>query len=117
MQSTVFLCISMGLIACVDDASGRRRGGRRFFMDMLRALGDEKLRLPGYFEYFPGSRKNLPSDEKGDELFADFPEVHIPAHEEIFMAAVGIAEGIRIVLKNKDFAGQPFFAQAFFGNG
>ncbi len=74
-------------------------------MDMLRALGNEVLRLPGYFQYFPCPRKNLTSDEKGDKLFADFPEIHIPAHEEIFMAAVGVAEGIRIVFEDEDFAG------------
>ena len=33
------------------------------------------------------------------------------------MAAIRVAEGIRIVFENEDLAGQSLFAQAFFGNG
>lgn len=86
-------------------------------MDMLSTLGDEELGPSRHLENFSGSRKNLTSHEKGDELLTDFPKVHIPAHEEIFMAAVGIAEGIRIVLEYEDVAGKPFFTQAFLGDG
>jgi len=109
MKPTEFFCVGMRFVPCVNDASGGRGGGRRFFVDMLSALGDEELGLPRHLENFSGSRKNLTSYEKRDELFTDFPKVHIPAHEEIFMAAVGIAEGIRIVLEYEDFAGKPFF--------
>ncbi|GJL58960.1 MAG: hypothetical protein NPIRA03_18170 [Nitrospirales bacterium] len=85
-------------------------------MDMLRPLGDKILGSSGYFQYFSGPGENLTSDEKGDELFADFPEIDITAHEEVFMAAIRVAEGIGIVFENKDLARQSFLAQALLGN-
>ena len=86
-------------------------------MDMLSALGNEVLGLPGYFQDFPGSGKDLSGDKERNQLFADFPEIHIATHEKVFMAAIGIAQGVGVVFENKDFTGKPFFTQAFFRDG
>src|SRR6185437_903978 len=78
---------------------------------MLRALRDEILRLPGYFQYLSSPAEHLPGYEKWNQLFGDFPEIDIAPHEEVFMASVGIPQGIRISLKNIDFSRQPFLSK------
>ncbi len=110
MKPAEFFSIGMGLVPRIDYAAGGRRGGRGFFMDMLCTLGDEKLGFSGDLEDFPGSRKNLTGDEKGNELFTDFPEIHVPAHKKVFMATVGIAERIGIVFENENFTGKALFS-------
>jgi hypothetical protein len=56
---------------------------------------------------------DLPRDEEGNELLRDLPKINVTAHEEVFMAPIGIAERVRIVLENVDFSRQTFFTQSF----
>ena len=83
-------------------------------MNVLRALRDEVLRFAGYLQDLSRSAIDLPRDEEGNELFRDFPKIDVSAHEEVFMAPVGIAERVRIVLENVYFPGQTFFPQSLF---
>jgi hypothetical protein len=83
---------------------------------VLCPLRDEVLRLAGYFQYLSRSAIDLPRDEEGNELLCDFPKIDVAAHEEVFMASVGIAERVCIVLENVDFPGQTFFPQSFFSS-
>ena len=83
-------------------------------MNVLRALRDEVLRFAGYLQDLSRSAIDLPRDEEGNELLRDFPKIDVAAHEEVFMAPVGIAERVRIVLENVYFPGQTFFPQSLF---
>ena len=83
-------------------------------MNVLSPLRDEKLGLAGDLQHLAGAAVDLPGHEKGNELFGDFPEIDVPAHEKILVTAVGIAERIGVVLENVDLSGQPLFAQPFF---
>ena len=74
-------------------------------MNMLGPLRNEIVRLPGDLKHFSGSGKNLSGDEEGDELFADLPKIHVSSHQEIFVAPVGVSQGIGIVFKNEDVTG------------
>ncbi len=85
-------------------------------MNVLRPLRDEVLWFAGYFQDLSCSAIDLPRDKEGNELLRDFPKIYVAAHEEVFMAPVGIAERIRIVLENVDFPGQTFFPQSFFSS-
>ena len=72
------------------------------------------LRFARYLQDLSRSAIDLPRDEERNELLRHFPKIDVAAHQEIFMAAVGIAERVRIVLENVDFPGQTFFPQPFF---
>ena len=97
MEPAIFLGIGVGFISGVDDASGGRGGGRRFFMNMLSPLGNEKLRPSRDLEDFAGARKHLSGDEERDQLFRHFPKVDVPPHQEVFVASIGIAERVGVV--------------------
>ena len=73
-------------------------------MNMLRPLGNEVLRFPRDFQHLPRAAIDLPRHKERNELLRDLPEVDVPAHEKVFVAPVGIAERIRIVLENVDFS-------------
>ena len=80
-------------------------------MNMLRPLRNEVLRLARHLEHLPRAREHLPRHEKWDQLLRHLPKIHIPAHQIIFMAAVGIAQRIRIVLENINLSRKPFLTQ------
>ena len=83
-------------------------------MNVLRALRDEVLRFARYLQNLSRSTIDLPRDEEGNELLCDFPKIDVAAHEEVFVAPVGIAKRVRIILENVDFPGETFFSQSFF---
>jgi len=114
MEPPVAFRIGMRFVSGIDDAArGGRRGGS-LLVNVLRALRDEVLRFARYLQNLPRSAIDLPRDEEGNELLCDFPKIDVAAHEEVFMAPVGIAERVRIVLENVDFSGETFFSQSFF---
>jgi hypothetical protein len=117
VQAPIFLGIGMRLGPRVDDASRGRGGGRRFFMNMLRALRNKILGLPRDLQNFSGAGINLPGDEEGNQLLRHLPKIDVPAHEVVLMTTVRIAERVGVVLENVDFAGQPLFAQSFLCGG
>ena len=83
-------------------------------MDVLGALGDEKLGLPRDLEHLARATVDLPGDEEGNELLGHLPEIHVTAHEKVFVTPVGVAQRIGVVCENVDFSRQPLFAQPFF---
>jgi len=83
-------------------------------VNVLCPLRDEVLRFARHLQDLSRSAIDLPRDEEGNELLRDFPKIDVAAHEEVFMAPVGIAERICIVLEYVDFSGQTFFPQSFF---
>jgi hypothetical protein len=83
-------------------------------VNVLRSLRDEILWLAGYLQDLTGTAIDLPRDKEGNELLRDFPEINIAAHKKVFMAPIGVAQRVRVVLKYVDFAGQAFFSQSFF---
>ena len=83
-------------------------------MNVLGPLRDEVLRFTRHFQDLSRSAIDLPRDEEGNELLRDFPKINVAAHEEVFMAPIGITERICIVLENVDFSGQTFFPQSLF---
>ena len=117
MEAPVFLGIGMGFIPGVDDASGRGGGGGGLLVDVLGALGQKKVGLAGHLEDFSGTRKDLPGYEERDKLLGHLPEVQIPSHEIIFMAAIGIAHGVRVVFEDINVSFQTFLPQPLFSNG
>src|SRR5262249_52948528 len=66
------------------------------------------------FENLSRSAVDLPRDKERNELLRDLPKIDVAAHEEVFMAPVGITERVRVVLENVDLPGQTFFPQSFF---
>ena len=70
--------------------------------------------FPDTFSTLPAPDVDLPGDEKGNQLLGDLPEIHVAAHEKVFMASIGVPQRIGIVLENVDFSRQSFFAQSFF---
>ena len=83
-------------------------------MNVLCPLRDEVLRFARYFQHLPRSAIDLPRDEEWNELLRNLPKIDVAAHEEVFMAPIGVAKRIRIVLENVDFPGEAFFSQSFF---
>ena len=86
-------------------------------MNMLGSLRKEIVRFARDPENLTGARKNLSRYEKRNELFGDFPKINVTLHQKVFMAPVGIPQGIRVIFENIDVAGEPFFSEALFGYG
>ena len=86
-------------------------------MDVLRPLGDEELGLAGDLEDLAGAGENLPRDEEGNELLGHLPKIHVPPHQEILVAAVRVAQGVRVVLEDVDLAGKTLLAEPLLGGG
>ena len=84
-------------------------------MNVLCPLGQAELGLAGQLQYLARASEYLPGDKERDQLFGDFPKVHVPAHQKILVTAVGVAERIGVVLEDIDLTGEAFFAQAFLG--
>jgi len=80
-------------------------------MDVLRPLGQKKMRPAGHFENLARSRVDLPGDKEGNQLLRNFPEIEIAAHQVIFVTPVRVPHRIGVVLKDINLADQPFLAQ------
>src|SRR3989449_6137497 len=58
------------------------------------------------FPYTTLFRSDLPRDEEGNELLGHLPKIHIPPHQEVLVAAIRVAQGVRVVLEDVDLAGK-----------
>ena len=82
-------------------------------MNMLSPLRDKVLGFSRHFQNFPRPTEHLPSHKKWDQLFGDLPKVDVTPHEKVFVAPIGIAQRVRVVLENIDLPGQSFLAEPF----
>ena len=72
-------------------------------MDMLGSLRNEVLRLARHLQHLSRAGIDLARHKERDELFGHLPEIHIPSHQIIFVAAVGISQRVRVVLEDVNF--------------
>ena len=79
-------------------------------MNMLSPLGNEILRFSRHLQHFPGSTIHLPGHEKGNELLGNLPKIDVAPHQKILMTAIGVAQGVGVVLEDIDFPRQALFA-------
>ena len=84
-------------------------------IDVLRPLAHAIMNPVLGLEDLARAGIDLASNEEGDQLLGEVVEINIPIDKVIFMAPVTIADEIRVVLEDREFAGNSLLANLFFG--
>src|SRR5215813_6197113 len=82
---------------------------------MLGTLRYAIFKAPTGLEEFPGSRKDLARHQEGNQLLGKVVEVSGPLHQVIFMAPVGVAHEISIVLEDRQGTAQALLTEPLLG--
>ncbi len=101
MQPAVFFFDRMGLVTRIDDAALIRCGTGNLLPDMLGALRDVKHRASAGAKHLAGPGKDLAGHQERDQLLRHIVEIRGAIGEIIFVAAVGIADEVRVVFEDR----------------
>src|SRR5690625_4604513 len=107
--------VGVGLVAGVDYGAGPGGGRGDALPYVLGALADAIQRAPGGLQDLAGPADDLAGDQEGNEDVGQTPELPVPSHEVVLMAAVGVARRVGVVLEQVDVTGDAFFVQALLG--
>jgi hypothetical protein len=103
VEAPVLLAIGVGLVARVDDRAVVRGRARDLLIDVLRPLADAVVHAVLGLEHLPGAGIDLARHQEGNQLLGEVVEVDVAVDEEVLVAAVAVADEVRVVLED----GQP----------
>src|SRR3954454_3492212 len=95
----------MWLVPGVDDRPRPAGRAAHALPNVLRALAHGVRRTPGRLRDLARPHHNLPGHQERDEDVRETVELARAADQVVFVAAVGVAGGIGVVLEQIDLAG------------
>src|SRR3954447_20032837 len=82
---------------------------------MWSAPWEQENNAAGGLQHLAGAGDELTGHEERDEHVRQPPELTVPAHQVVLVAAVGVAGGVGVVLEQEDLAGDALFVQPALG--
>jgi hypothetical protein len=104
VQAAIFLRVGVGLVAGIDDRALERGLEPDLDLEEVGTLADLEAVLPAVLAQSdpPGAGYHLPADEERRQVAHDVGERRCPRHQVVFVAPVGSALVVGVVLVELD---------------
>ena len=117
VQAAEALGVGVRLVPRVDDGPAAGGGRGDALPDVLGALAQAEDGAPCRLQDLAGAGVDLARDEERDEHLGVTVELVVPFGQVVLVAAVGVADRVRVVLEEVDLAADALLAQARLGAG